>query len=516
MTLLNNPALAADELLRRRRARKSLVHYAQEIVIPGRPVSPDDDEGCFRPIESSIAAHHWLLMNVIQETMATPSGRAMIFMPPGSAKSTYCSVVGPSWYMGNNPGSQIILASYADDLARKMGRRTRQVVSSERYQSIFQTTLSKSSSAAEQWALDNGSEYMAGGILSGLTGNRADGLVIDDPTKGRQQAESPANSETVWNAYLDDARTRLKPNAWRIFVMTRWDMMDLAGRILPEKWNGESGKIMCRDGYEWHIVCLPAISDRADDPLGRPIGGALWPEWFPKRHWEEFKLNPRSWLSLFQQKPTAEEGTYFRKEWFNRYTKLPDQLSIYMSGDFATRDDNDADSTELAVWGVDPLGNIYALNWWDGKTTSDVWVDALLDRAKEFKPLWFVGEGGPIRRSVEPWLKKRMTERNVFVACEWLPIPHDKPTMCRSFQAIASTGKVYFPHTDWAERVIDQLMRFPNGAADDAVDTCGLFGQFIHKTWEPTVKAAPSVPIYDAPLRMADLIPKPGQSRGKR
>lgn len=507
------PASAAAELYRRRQARKSLTHYAQEITIPGKPVSEDDEEGCFRPIETSIAAHHWLLMNTIQKVMETTNGRAMIFMPPGSAKSTYCSVVGPSWYMGNHPGSQIILASYADDLARKMGRRTRQLVKSDRFRQIFGTTLSGSSSAAEQWALDNGSEYMAGGILSGLTGNRADGLVIDDPTKGRQQAESPANSETVWNAYLDDARTRLKPNAWRIFVMTRWDMLDIAGRILPEKWNGESGQVACRDGHDWTIVCLPAIADRADDPLGRPIGGALWPEWFPKRHWDEFKLNPRSWLSLFQQKPTAEEGTYFQKIWFNRYTKLPEELSVYMSGDFATRDDNDADSTEIAVWGVDPAGNIYALNWWHGKTTSDVWIEALLDRVNMYEPQRFIGEGGPIRRAVEPWLRKRMEERRDYVACDWLPATHDKPTMCRSFQAMASAGKVYFPNTDWAERVLDQLMRFPNGAADDAVDTCGLLGQFIHKLWEPAVKPAVVVPDFSEPLLVKDFMP---QRRGAR
>jgi len=515
VTLQNNPALAADELLRRRRARSSLVRYSQEIVIPGRPVTEADDEGCFRPIETNVAAHHWLLMNALQETMETPDGAAMIFMPPGSAKSTYCSVVGPSWYLGKNPGSQIILASYADDLAKKMGRRTRQIVSSERYQQIMQTALSKSSSAAEQWALTNGSEYMAGGILSGLTGNRADGLIIDDPTKGRKEAESPTNSQTIWDAYQDDARTRLKPHAWRIIVMTRWDMLDLAGRILPEHWNGESGKILCRDGRVWTIICLPAMADRADDPLGRPIGGLLWPEWFPKSHWDEFKLNPRSWLSLFQQKPTAEEGTYFRKEWFNRYTRLPEQMSVYMSGDFATKleDGTDPDWTEIGVWGVDPLGNIYALDWWCAQTTSDIWVEQLLDRVDRFEPQWFIGEGGQIRRSVEPWLKKQMHERKTYVACEWLPADGNKPAMARSFQAMASVGKVYFPHTDWAEHVLDQLMRFPNGSHDDAVDTCSLFGRFISRTWAPTVKPAPAVPDFAAPIPVSAFQDRP---RGMR
>ena len=446
-------------------------------------------------------------MQVLQETTETPGGRAMIFMPPGSAKSTYSSVVMPTWYMGHRPGAQIILASYADDLAKKLGRKARQIVSSGRYQQIFNTALSKTSSAAEQWALENGSEYMAGGLLSGLTGNRADGLVVDDPTKGRKEAESPTNSETIWDAYQDDARTRLKPNAWRIFVMTRWDERDLAGRVLPDDWAGESGRILCKDGHYWNVVCLPAIADRADDPLGRPIGGLLWPEWFPEHHWKEFQNNPRSWLSLFQQKPTAQEGTYFKREWFNRYDKLPANLTIYMSGDFAVSE-GDGDYTELGVWGVDPQQNLYALDWWSGQRSADVWITELLALVRTWRPLWFIGEGGVIRKAVEPFLRKCMEEQKTYVACEWLPASGDKPAMARNFQALASVGKVHLPRTEWGERLLDQLMRFPNGKHDDAVDACSLFGRFIDKTFAATVKAKPAVPCFDAPLLMKDFEPK--------
>lgn len=501
---LNDPALAAAQYYRRRRARESLVQFAQEIPIPGKAVTDADTEGCFNPIETSIAAHHGLMMEVMQETMATPNGRAMFFLPPGSAKSTYGSVVAPTWYIGKHPGSQIILASYGDDLAKKIGRKARQIVRSDRYRQIFATSLTKDSSAADQWALENGSEYMAGGILSGLTGNRADGLIIDDPTKGRREAESPTNQETIWQAYQDDARTRLKPGGWRFIIMTRWDEQDLAGRILPEKWAGESGPIACRDGHIWNVVCLPAIADRTDDPLGRPLGAPLWPEWFPVEHWREFQQNPRSWLSLFQQKPTAESGTYFQRDWFRRYSHLPDHLNYYMTGDFATQADA-GDFTEIGVWGICPAGNLYAVDWWYGQTTTDVWIERLLDRVDKYDPQWFIGEGGPIRRAIEPWLHKRMGERNAFVACDWLPTTHDKPTMARSFQALASVGRVHLPNVDWAERLLDQLMRFPNGANDDAVDTCSLFGRFVDRLWSKTVPKPEPVPDFAAPLRIQDL-----------
>lgn len=504
------PQAAAQELLRRQAARNDLIAFAKQVDIPGKPINGAEDQ--FGVIESPVAAHHELLLRTLQRISETPGGRAMVFMPPGSAKSTYTSVVFPAWLMGKRPGYQIILTSYAMDLARKFGRKTRQLVSTKRYRELFHTGLSKSSSAAEEWALENGSEYMASGLLGGVTGNRANGLIIDDPTAGRDEAESETYRNKTLEAYQDDARSRIKPGGWRAIVATRWHEDDLPGSILPEQWGGESGTIRCRDGHDWEVICLPAECDRSDDPLGRPIGGGLWPEWFKPGHWDEFKFPPRSWLSLYQQKPTAEAGTFFKREWFapHRYTDLPENLSIYMSGDFAVTE-GDGDFTEIAVWGIDHADNIYALDWYSGQVTADAWTQAILDRVDRWKPEWFVGETGPIRRAVEPFLMKAMTDRKAYVMVEWLPHgTANKEANARSFQALASVGKVHFPHTEWAERVIDQLLRFPGGKYDDCVDTCSLFGRMLEQTWGAPKKAKKASIDWSAPpeLRIADFEPR--------
>lgn len=500
-----NPSLAAVELVRRRRARVSLIEYSQYITIPGAPVSDDADEW-IKPVESRVAQHHRLLMTELQRTMETPGGRLMVFMPPGSAKSTYTTVVAPTWAMGCKPGTQIILGSYATDLARKHGKRARQIVSSKEFMSLFGTGLSAGSSAANEWALTNGSEYMSAGLQAGLTGNRADGLIIDDPVAGRQEAESEANRQSTWDAYNDDARTRLKPNGWRAIVQTRWHEQDLAGMILPENWAGESGAIACRDGHVWRVICLPAEADREDDPLGRKLGEGLWPEWFGKGHWDEFKFPPRSWLSLYQQKPTSDQGTFFKREWLDkaRYETKPERLSIYLSGDFAVTE-GDGDFTEIAVWGVDEHEHIYALDWWSGQSSADAWINIILSYVQTYEPLFFIGETGPIRRAVEPFLMKEMLNRRIHVACEWLShASATKEANARSFQALCSVGKVHFPRMAWAERCIDQLLKFPNGAHDDAVDACSLFGRFVAKTWgadpvpvKKVVDWSPSLVIRD-------------------
>src|SRR5437773_12129361 len=99
---------------------------------------------------------------------------------------------------------------------------------------------------------------MSGGILSGLTGNRAKGILIDDPIKGRQEADSEVTRKSVKNAYDDDLKTRLIPGGWLIIIQTRWHQDDLAGSILPIGYKGESGLIQCQDGMEWEVLSLTA------------------------------------------------------------------------------------------------------------------------------------------------------------------------------------------------------------------------------------------------------------------
>ncbi|WP_052763876.1 hypothetical protein [Microvirga massiliensis] len=262
MNLHVSPQQAAAELLRRRRARESLAGFVNAVEIPGKPVSDDPDAWLY-PIETSVAAHHLLLCDKLEAISSTPHGRLMVFMPTGSAKSTYASVVFPTWFMGKRPGARHILTSYGSDLARRHGRRARQIVRSRAYQSLFGTALSADSSAADEWALTNGSEYMAGGILSGITGNRAHGLLIDDPVKGREDADSPVIRRKTLDAYEDDLKTRLIPGGWIALIQTRWHEDDLAGSILPRGWKGESGSIECRNGNVWKCcVCQRSAISR--------------------------------------------------------------------------------------------------------------------------------------------------------------------------------------------------------------------------------------------------------------
>lgn len=460
--------------------------------MPGKPVSADPDEWLFHPVETGLAAHHVLMLQVMEAVIAGKLPRAMFFLPPGSAKSTYGSVVAPTWAMGRVPGTKIILASYGSDLARKHGRRARQIARSPQYRRIFGTELSSETSAADEWATTNGSEYLACGILSGVTGNRAHGLIIDDPVKGRQDADSEAVQLSTWNAYQDDLRTRLIPGGWEIIIQTRWNERDLSGRILPENYNGESGLIHCRDGRDWYIVCLPAMCERTDDPLGRKIGEYLWPEWFKDGHFEGFRTNARTWNALFQQRPQPDEGTFFQRDWFKRFRlgQQPTNLHFYGSSDYAVSD-GENDFTDHGMFALDEMGDIWIIDWWHKQAESDKWITSQNSLIKTWSPFCWFEEAGVIKKAVAPFQKAMAREQGVLCRHEWIPSITDKPTRARGFQARASAGKIHVLEGEWGDTLIDQCLRFPTGSHDDMVDTCSLFCRALdmaHPAIAPTPK----------------------------
>lgn len=472
------PEQAAAVLLERRQARSSLLTFASRVPVPGCQIIESDESARIPLIETAQAEHHKLILAEMQRCMTTPHGRLMIMAPPGSAKSTYASVVAPAWYLGVVPSSKIILATYGDDLSRRHGRRTRQLLSDATTRSITQATLRDDVRAADEFTLSNGSEYIACGIMAGVTGNRAHGLIIDDPIKGREQADSETIRNRTFEAYEDDLLTRLIPGGWVVIIQTRWHEDDLAGRILPDNWAGESGDIECRDGNTWRVVCLQAECESKTDPLKRDIGDMLWPEWFDAKHWAQFRLNRRTWSSLYQQKPSPAEGTLFRRDDMMTYERLPDGLRIIGGSDYAVTPDG-GDWTEHGIAGVADDGTVYLIDWWRGQTGPEEWIERKIDLMQRHKPLMWCGEAGPIRRSIEQTLKRRMTERQTMCRLEWLPSINDKPTRAQAIIATAGMGRLMWPRAAWVSELQRQCLVFPAGRPDDGVDALSIIGRGI-------------------------------------
>lgn len=481
---------AAEELYKRRRARASLVGFAEAIDIPGAP-PPDTDEtdesawdaALDRPIHAPLAAHHKLILEAIERTASRRHGRLMIMMPPGSAKSTMASVVAPVALMGRRPGFRVLLASYGQDLARRHGRRARAVASQRAFAEVYSrvgdnprhVTINPKTAAADEWALTNGSEYIACGILASVTGLRAHSLIVDDPVRGREAADSPTMRDKTWAAYNDDLLTRIIPGGSVTMILTRWHEDDLAGRILPKDYAGESGMIECRDGKEWEVLCLPACCEREDDPLGRKVGEYLWPEWFDDGHWAIFRAQSRSWASLFQQRPRPDEGGVFKGEWFPRYGTAPVEGIVVQSWDTANKKKQQNAPTVCSTWLITRTG-YYLLHVLRERMEYPALKRTVKSQALRFRPSAILIEDKASGQSLIQDLRDE--EQLPIIAIE----PEgDKLTRAIRCSGIAEAGLVHLPEeAAWMPEWEGEVFAFPLSTFADQVDSMTQFLNWAH------------------------------------
>lgn len=414
-------------------------------------------------------------------------------MPPRHGKSELASKRFPAFFLGQSPRRNIIAASYNSDLAADFGREVRNIVAGKEYQAVFETTLAQDSSAANRWHTNHGGMYVAAGIGTATTGRGAHVLIIDDPFKDREEADSETHREKVWRWYTSTAYTRLESDIrpdgditdddrlWHellddinsgdavpfegaiVGICTRWHEDDWAGRVELAEHNG---------GEKWEVLDLPAI-----DADNRP----LWPAKYPLPTLERIKatIGERDWSALYQQRPTPDEGDYFKREWFKYYDKAPAHLRTYGASDYAVTAKG-GDYTIHIVCGLSPNDDLYVLDIWRSQAESHVWVEAYIDLIAKHKPLKWAQEQGQIIKSLGPFIDKRMRERRVYCAQEPMTSVADKPTRSRSFQARAAMGKVYLPHNaPWVADLMSELLTFPAGKHDDQVDALGLIGRML-------------------------------------
>jgi hypothetical protein len=231
------------------------------------------------------AAHHRLLIAELEKVARGETPRLAVFMPPGSAKSTYTSILFPAWLLANAKWN-ILAASHTTELAGKWGRRIRNLIGE--HSTTLGISLAADSQAAGRWSLDSGAEYYAAGVGTGIAGFRAKLGLIDDPIRSRQDADSELIRDRIWDWYINDFKTRLVPHAAEILIQTRWHEDDLAGRALNHE--------------NWRVISLPALAE-ADDPLGRALREPLWCDdsyGYGNQLVELSKVTPaRTWSALY-------------------------------------------------------------------------------------------------------------------------------------------------------------------------------------------------------------------------
>jgi len=456
---------AAAEIIKRRKSRQSVVSFAE-----------------YTHPQWQTGAHHKIICEHLEALERRDIERLMIHAPPRHSKSELASRRFPAWYFGRHPENQILLTSYGDEIAEDLSRSVRNIMRDPYFHALFpDVVLAADTTAAGRWETTAGGIFVAVGIGGAATGRGAHLAICDDPLKGRADADSPRTRQVIWEWYHGVFRTRLMRNACQLVMCTRWHEDDLAGRLRET------------EGKYWTVLNLEGISDEGTDHEK-----ALWPEMYSYEVLSALRRDLsaagrlREWKAQYQQKPTAEEGIFIKREWMaHRYDAKPGKMNVYMASDFAVTEaieNRDPDWTVHGVFGVDTENKIHVLDWWRGRTSPDVWIDTLIDMLLRWKPRTWFGEKGPIRRSLETFITKRMLERNCYTNMEWIASVADKAARARSLQALASMGRITWPKgQSWVDEVVEVVVGFPTVKHDDDFDVLALMCLAIDEAYPAVV-----------------------------
>ena len=453
------------------------------------------------------------LERFMDDVEAGKSPRLMLFMPPRHGKSLIASDMFPSWLLGKHPEWEIIAASYAVSLPIEFSRFIRDRMKDEAYQALFpKVNLRPDSQNAERWKTKEGGGYVAAGIGGGITGKGAHVLIIDDPIKDAEEADSEVIREKAWNWFGSTAYTRLAPNSGVLVIQTRWHDDDLSGRLITKMTEQIKEGLPREEIDDWEIILYPAIATETEwlmpdgsitqaeeEPHAqayhlREKGEALHADRFPLPRLTQIKrqLQPRHWSALYQQNPMPDEGEYFKKDMMRYSGATPPyhQMKIYAAFDLAIGEKQQNDYTVGVVGGVDFNDQLYVFDLIRFKGDSYRIVEAILNVYEKYKPEIIGIEKGQLEMAIKPILKKRMQERRLYPTLAegdraLVPIT-DKLTRARPLQGRMQQGMVYVLNTQpWVETFEFELLRFPGGVHDDIVDAMAWLTRLVMREDPP-------------------------------
>lgn len=384
----------------------------------------------------------------------------LIELPPRHGKSALITETFPSYYLMKNPEKKVISTAYSDSLARKFGRLNRNKFR-EHGVALFDADIADDNSSSGNWSTADGGGMISTGIMGSLTGEGADLMIIDDPVKNKHEAYSKTYRDRVWDEWEATLSTRLHDGASVIVVQTRWHEDDLTGRLLENK------------GRKWVRIRIPAIAEE-DDLIGREVGTALAPQLGYDEEWARDKkteVGSMTWNALYQQRPTSETGTIFKREWIQYYDTLPSRVNYYsISWDLAVKDGEDNDYSVGQCWAV-----VGADRYLVDQVRAKLNFTDMIKTVRAFK--------NKHRKAREIIIEDKANGPAVIDALKReIPgiIPFNprgsKEERALSASVLFEAGNVFIPkNAPWIHDYVEELVGFPGYRWDDSVDSTTQF-----------------------------------------
>ena len=458
--------------------------------------------------------------------------RLLLCMPPRHGKSTLTSNFLPAWILGHYPHWEIIAASHTQSLALKFSGFIRDLLRDPSYQNVFpRTLLNPDSQSKEAWDTTAKGGYLAAGVGTGITGRGAHVLIVDDPVKDMEAADSATIRENTWEWYTSTAYTRLAPGGGVLGILTLWNEDDWGGRIIEVS---ES-----KDGDVFEVVRYPAINEGyseylaadqheiihidADAKTPPPEGATLLRAPNTALHPARYDLpallaikknyyargNQRTWSALFQQRPSPEDGVFLTKPMFRYYGSAPrhNGACIYQAWDFAISEGTESDFTVCATILQDGNDNLYLLDIKRFRSGYSIEiVDVMIDHFVYYKTNVLGVEDGQIWKALSAQFTKRCQERRVYPSVEVLKPLTDKKVRAHPLRGRMQLGKVYFPEqAEWKHDCVQELLTFPAGKHDDQVDAIAWCVRLTLTRSAPTIVEAKPMKSWRDQLKVTGI-----------
>lgn len=406
--------------------------------------------------------------------------RLIINLPPRYLKSICASVAFPAWVFSKDPTKQIMCVSYGDELVKELGEKTRRLMSSPKYRSLFSyAQLSSLNPAANKLKTLGGGSRI--GIAAGgpITGRGADIIILDDPLKASDARTQKLVQTNTW--YDDNTYQRLnnKNEGVIIVIMQRLHEYDLTGHLLGRE-------------EHWEVLDLKAIAEEDEvymierlgrsHSLGRKEGEPLHPGIESRELLIQQKANLGSFVfaAQYQQSPAADTESIIREGWFQQYPldvwqqslnaqsyRLYHQLgfhTILQSWDTALTASESSDYSCCVTIGIKE-GRFYVLDVFRKKITFSELATQVDVKRREFGADRVIIEDSSAGKNLIEFLRSKN------MAIETFRPDGDKYSRLNSVSGYVESGLVYLPEkAEWLADFVLEVTRFPNSRNDDQVD----------------------------------------------
>lgn len=415
--------------------------------------------------------HNVRVAQVLQRVADGELFRVIFEEPPRHGKSEQMSRLFTAYCLDQYPEKWVGLNTYAAELSETLSADA---------QSNFVRAggeLHPRHKAVTHWKTVHGGGMWCAGVGGPIGGKGFHFGLIDDPIKNAEEALSEAIGRRNRNWYKSTFYTRAEPDAAIVIATTRWPGPgDLVGWILSEEGSDED------DPEKWHIVRYEALYEPEEKKEPIPVTCTREPDWrtredeplCPERYPEErlkkirTRIGPYWWASLYQQRPTPQEGASFKREWFNiipismvpqgksRDVRYWDTAATSGSGDWTV-------GTRMRA-GVDD--NFYILHvvrgqWGTADRRKVVKQVATIDGASVIQ--WGQQEPGSAGVDARIDFVKALEEFDVHVE----PATGSKEVRGGPFSAAAAAGRVFLVQAEWNKAWLDEIVTLWEGAAHD-------------------------------------------------